>query len=190
MSTLQIPVISPGELANLAIQGKPIALIDVRTPAEFREMHVAFARSVPLDQLDPAALMKDWGDSTVPLYVVCRTGGRAQKACEQFHAAGFTNVVNVEGGTLACERDGLPIARRKESLSLDRQTRIAFGALVLVCAVLSWLVHPAFIAVSALLGTGFIFSGATDICGIRWFVSKMPWNRCRDCAIAEVCCGK
>jgi len=47
--------ITPQQLASLRAQGTPIELIDVRTPAEFREIHVDFARNVPLDRLDPAS---------------------------------------------------------------------------------------------------------------------------------------
>ena len=47
-------VITPQELSALCRRGEPLELIDVRTPAEFRELHVAAARNVPLDRLDPS----------------------------------------------------------------------------------------------------------------------------------------
>ena len=47
--------ISPRELAGLAEGGRKIDLIDVRTPVEYREVHLEAARNVPLDALDPAA---------------------------------------------------------------------------------------------------------------------------------------
>jgi len=37
-------------------------LIDVRTPAEYREVHFDVAQSAPLDHLDPAALKKARGE--------------------------------------------------------------------------------------------------------------------------------
>ncbi len=43
--------ISPAQLAELGKEGRKIELIDVRTPVEFREVHVAIARNVPLDRL-------------------------------------------------------------------------------------------------------------------------------------------
>ena len=55
---MSIAVVKPQELAKLSKEGRKIDLIDVRTPVEFREVHVEFARNVPLDQLDPAALMQ------------------------------------------------------------------------------------------------------------------------------------
>ncbi|NCX78497.1 MAG: rhodanese-like domain-containing protein [Actinobacteria bacterium] len=37
---------------------------------------------------------------TVPVYVICASGGRSMRACEFLHNAGVTNVVNVAGGTM------------------------------------------------------------------------------------------
>jgi rhodanese-related sulfurtransferase len=118
------------------------------------------------------------GSQDETLYVVCRTGSRGEKACEKFRQAGFTNVVNVDGGTLACEQAGLPVVRGKKAMSLERQVRIAAGSLVLIGAVLSWFLHPAFIGLSAFVGAGLIFAGITDTCGMGMMLARMPWNRC------------
>ena len=99
---MSVSTITPQQLAELCKQGK-IELIDVRTPVEFREVHIDIARNVPLDRLDPAVLMQSRnGSKDEPLYLICRSGSRGRQACEKFLAAGVTNVVNVEGGTLAC----------------------------------------------------------------------------------------
>jgi rhodanese-related sulfurtransferase len=151
----------------------------VRTPIEFREVHVEVARNVPLDQLDVAALMQTRnGSANEPLYLICRSGGRGQQACEKFLKAGFLNVINVEGGTMACVEAGLPVLRGKKSISLERQVRIAAGSLVLLGALLGWFVHPAFIGLSAFVGAGLIFAGVTDTCGMGMILARMPWNQC------------
>ncbi len=171
--------ISPVKLDELRKTGDDLELIDVRTPVEYREVHVAFARNVPLDQLDPTAVMQTRnGAKDDPLYVICRSGSRGEKACEKFHQAGFANVVNIEGGTLACEQAGLPLVRGKKAISLERQVRIAAGSLVLLGAVLSWWVHPAFIGLSAFVGAGLVFAGITNTCAMGMMLAKMPWNRC------------
>lgn len=173
------PSISASELAELCKQGKVVELIDVRTPAEFREVHLEAARNVPLDQLNPAAIIRARnGSAKEPLYVICRSGSRSQQACERFSRAGFANVVYVEGGTAACITAGLPVVRGKNTMSLERQVRIAAGSLVLLGAALGWLVHPAFIGLSAFVGAGLIFAGATDTCGMGLILARMPWNRC------------
>jgi len=171
--------ITPHELAELRQAGKSIDLIDVRTPVEYREIHLDFAQNIPLDQLDPSAVMQARnGSQDEPLYVICHAGGRGDKACEKFRQAGYTNVINIEGGTLACTEAGLPVVRGKKAVSLERQVRIAAGTLVLLGAVLGWLVHPAFIGLSAFVGAGLMFSGITDTCGMGMLLARMPWNRC------------
>ena len=176
--TTNIAVIKPQELAELCKQGKKVDLIDVRTPVEFREVHVEIARNVPLDRLDPAALMQARnGSASEPLYVICRSGSRGRQACENFLRAAFSNVVNIEGGTMACVEAGLPVVRGKRAISLERQVRIAAGSLVLLGAVLAF-VHPAFIGLSAFVGAGLVFAGITDTCGMGMVLARMPWNRC------------
>ena len=54
MSTT-IATITPAQLAGKTFNQRT-KLIDVRTPAEFEEIHAQGARSVPLDRLDPKAI--------------------------------------------------------------------------------------------------------------------------------------
>jgi rhodanese-related sulfurtransferase len=175
---MSVPTVTPRRLEELRAAGRAIDLIDVRTPAEFREVHVEYARNVPLDRLDPAAVVRDRtappGD---PLYVICRSGGRGRQACERLLAAGVAAVVNVEGGTLACVDAGLPVVRGKKTISLERQVRIAAGLLVLVGVILGWLVHPACAGLAAFVGAGLVFAGITDTCGMGMLLARMPWNR-------------
>jgi rhodanese-related sulfurtransferase len=172
---VSVVTITPGELADLC-KGGAIDLLDVRTPVEFRELHAAAARNVPLDRLDPAAVMRGRAGGG-PVYVICRSGGRGRQACEQFRAAGFTSVVNVEGGTLAWAECGLPVVRGKTAVSLERQVRIAAGSLVVLGVLLGWLIHPALVALSAFVGAALVFAGVTDTCGMGLLLARMPWNR-------------
>jgi rhodanese-related sulfurtransferase len=178
---MRVATISAGELVQRHRNGQSIDLVDVRTPVEYREVHVAFARNVPLDQLDPQAIMQARNGMTgEPLYLICQVGGRGQKACETFQQAGFSNVISVEGGTKACEQVGMPLVRGKQAISLERQVRIAAGGLVLPGAILGYFLHPAFIGLSAFVGAGLVFSGVTDTCGMGMLLARMPWNKCHD----------
>jgi rhodanese-related sulfurtransferase len=189
---MSVTTISPRQLAERCKNGQ-IDLIDVRTPVEFREVHVAAARNVPLDRLDPVTMMQARnGSKDEPLYLICRSGGRGRQACEKFLAAGFPNVVNVEGGTLAWAECGLPVVRGKKAISLERQVRMAAGLLVLLGALLGWLVHPAFVGLAVFVGAGLVFAGITDTCGMGLLLARMPWNQVKEtaspcCARKEVC---
>jgi rhodanese-related sulfurtransferase len=175
---MSVQTITPREVEDLRRRGQPVDLIDVRTPVEYREVHAEPARLVPLDQLAPGAVMEARnGARDEPLYVICRTGGRGRRACEAFHAAGFTNVMNVEGGTVAWERAGLPVVRGRKAMSLERQVRIAAGSLVVIGTALGAFVHPAFLGLAGFVGAGLVFAGITDTCGMGMVLARMPWNR-------------
>jgi rhodanese-related sulfurtransferase len=177
-SRIMAATISPRELAERLASGEEVQLIDVRTPAEFCELHVDFARNVPLDRLDPQAFRgeSNGGSADEPLYVICRSGGRGKQACDKLAAAGL-RVVNVEGGTQAWEACGLPVVRGKKVISLERQVRIAAGGLVLTGAVLALTIHPVFVLLSGFIGAGLMFAGVTDTCGMAMLLARMPWNR-------------
>src|SRR5262249_32490548 len=72
---MSLPMISPTELKQRYAAGADVDLIDVRTPVEYRELHVEFARNIPLDRLDAAELFRlRGGRAGEPLYVICGSG--------------------------------------------------------------------------------------------------------------------
>jgi len=165
--------IRPNELQQLMAE-KTIQLVDVRTPVEFREVHVEGAVNVPLDRITPNSLPpRNSGD---PLYIICHKGSRGAQACRQLTEDGVQQLINVEGGTQACEAAGLAVVRGKQAMSLERQVRIAAGSLVLLSIGLSF-VHPAFLALGAFVGAGLVFAGVTDTCGMGMLLARMPWNQ-------------
>jgi glyoxylase-like metal-dependent hydrolase (beta-lactamase superfamily II)/rhodanese-related sulfurtransferase len=92
------------DVQDLAAARRPV--LDVRRPAEYAAGHVPGARNLPLDELSERI-------EEVPregaLAVICAGGYRSSMACSILARAGFTDVVNVTGGTGAWVREGLPI---------------------------------------------------------------------------------
>ncbi len=171
--------LSPLELQKLLAVQPNLPLLDVRTPVEFAEVHVAEARSIPLDEINPKELA---GSGQIrkdqPVYFLCRSGQRAIKAAEKFAKEGFAEPVVIEGGTLAWIESNLPVVRGKTKvISLERQVRIVAGALVFIGVVLGWFVHPGFFGLSAFVGAGLVFAGITDFCGMGLLLAKAPWNK-------------
>ncbi|MEO1496247.1 MAG: rhodanese-like domain-containing protein [Planctomycetota bacterium] len=167
-----IATTTPAELRQ-ALADPDCVLIDVRTPAEYQTLHVRGAKNVPLDRLDAAA----YADHTGPLYVICQKGGRGHQACELLVAAGVAAPVNVTGGTIACEAAGLAVGRGRQTMSLERQVRIAAGSLVVVGVLLGALAHPAWLGLAGFVGAGLVFAGVTDTCGMGLLLARMPWNQ-------------
>jgi len=189
-----IATISPAMLTTLRRKGEQVTLIDVRTPAEFGELHVDFAHNIPLDRLDAKAVTALGSDG--PVYFVCKSGNRSQKACEKLLATGLKDVISVEGGTAACEAAGVPVVRGRKAMSLERQVRIAVGALVAVGAALAafgpespiqWNTIGAGLA--GFVGCGLVFAGITDTCGMAMLIARMPWNQASagDCRSVTTC---
>jgi rhodanese-related sulfurtransferase len=170
--------VSPREFETLRQQNPSLALIDVRTPLEYRAVHAEPAQTVPLDQLDPKRLIESRnGNGQEPICFICKSGSRAAKACEKMQAAGFGNALSIEGGTDAWERAGLPVVRGKAAMSLERQVRIVAGSLVLIGLLLGWFVHPYLYGLSAFVGAGLIVAGVTDWCGMGMLLARLPWNQ-------------
>lgn len=177
MSPLTIKSITCQELHAISRE-RPIDLIDVRTPEEFREVRAAIARNAPLNSFDPHAVIRSRQTAAdEPLYLICHLGGRSVTACVHMMAAGYANVINVEDGTSAWEQAGLPVQRGGGAISIERQVRLVLGGIVLAGCALGWLVNPWWYGLAAFIGAGMIFTGLTDICGTRAILAKMPWNR-------------
>ncbi|MBX8464872.1 rhodanese-like domain-containing protein [Deinococcus sp. RIT780] len=80
-------------------------LVDVREPNEFEEVHAEGATLIPLSEFEArfSELPKDR-----ELVMICRSGARSARAGEYLKAQGYSQVVNVAGGTLAWVEAGLP----------------------------------------------------------------------------------
>lgn len=87
----------------LAARAGKLRLIDIRTPAEWRETGVApgagrvdFYRGP--DVLVPYLLREVKGDRNAPIALICRTGNRTTQAQKFLQGLGFTQVYNVKEG--------------------------------------------------------------------------------------------
>jgi rhodanese-related sulfurtransferase len=176
-NAMTLSTITPKQLHDEIRSGKKINLIDVRTPVEFREVHVSCAKNVPLDRISAAQHSEIPNDAAAPTYVICKSGGRSKQACDKLVAGGYKNIINVEGGTSACEQAGLPVVRGKKAMSLERQVRIAAGTLVFIGTLLAAFVNDWFALLPGFVGAGLVFAGLTDTCGMGMILARMPWNQ-------------
>jgi len=155
--------------------------LDVRTPAEFAEVHASPARNLPLPDVSAVALAAaGHSDPKAPVYLICQTDRRAAAAADKLTSAGFTQAIVVAGGTAGWLAAGLPVVRgTTKAVSIERQVRIAAGSLVFIGVILSRVVHPDFVWVAGFVGAGLVFAGITDFCGMGLLLAKAPWNRAR-----------
>jgi rhodanese-related sulfurtransferase len=97
------------QVTQLLNRGKT-TVVDVRSTQEFAEGHLRDAKNIPLADLASriGELEKSKGRAVV---VVCQTGARADKAARKLAAAGFEDVVSLDGGLTAWQAAGLPVAK-------------------------------------------------------------------------------
>jgi rhodanese-related sulfurtransferase len=86
--------ISPSKAKERLTVSKDILLIDVRTPEEYREIHILNSISLPLNQLK-TGISKIAKNKDTEIIVYCLSGVRASHACSQLVKMGYTNVSNM-----------------------------------------------------------------------------------------------
>ena len=102
-SNVAVKTIGVEEFAEVIAQ-KDVRLIDVRTPKEYAEGHLAGAENIDVKADDFAERIKDIKGEVA---VYCRGGRRSLKAAEQLAANGCT-VYNLDGGILIWQKAGKP----------------------------------------------------------------------------------
>jgi len=147
-------------------------LIDIREAGEFAREHVSGALNVPRDTLAAARLPAG------PLIFSCRSGGRTGACAAEIASLAGPDAMIMDGGLMAWQSAGLPVAiDRSQPIDIMRQVQIAAGLLILTGVLLSLLVAPAFLGLSAFVGAGLLFAGLSGWCGMARLLALMPWNR-------------
>ena len=102
-----IPQLSVAELKEQMANGE-LQIVDVRRPGEYVNGHVPHALNAPLASLDkslgPLPLEKN-----KPTAVICAGGYRSSAAASLLQKQGFSNLLNVSGGTGAWVSAGYPV---------------------------------------------------------------------------------
>lgn len=97
--------ISPQQSAAMLAEQKAI-IVDVREDDEWNEQHIAGAIHIPLGQVESRlSELAQYKNSTV--IVQCRSGKRSAKAAGILIDAGFSQILNLDGGILAWGGAGL-----------------------------------------------------------------------------------
>jgi len=187
--------ISAAEAAKLVAAGAGGSVIDVRTRIEFDGEHVEGSRLITLDQLTDRA--DEVRATPAPRLLLCRSGSRAEMGRQVLSRMNIKGLTVVTGGIEAFRAAGGVTQQGKAVMSLERQVRVAAGGLVVLGVVLGFLLHPALFVLSAFVGTGLVFAGVTNWCGMGLLIAKAPWNRSRSansgsasaCAAAPPSCS-
>ena len=181
MTFMLPPVLSPAQVTEALTTNTGARLLDVRTPAEYQTAHIAGAYNVPLDTLAEHA--REIRNVREPIILVCQSGQRARTADEALRKGGMSNLHVLDGGVNGWISAGQPVVRGPKRVSLERQVRIVAGALTATGAILALGLNPWFALLPALVGSGLVFSGVTDSCGMALLLGRLPYNRSATCDV-------
>lgn len=98
-------------LAELKEKQEDLFVLDVRRKGEYESGHVPQAKSLPLSELETRLGELD---KSVKMHVICAGGYRSSMACSLLVRHGFENLVNIQGGTMAWRKAGLPVESEKQ----------------------------------------------------------------------------
>lgn len=174
---MPIHTIQPGDIAARRCRGESFYLLDVRTPAEFTEIHADGAVNLPLGDLSKRAPLPE--ACSGQLCLLCKSGARAREAA-RILAERDENLVLwvVDGGNERWLASGLPVVRGPQlGWSIERQVRLVAGCLVFVGVLLNRLGLDPAVYLAGLVGLGLTIAALTDTCAMGVFLAQMPWNR-------------
>lgn len=176
------PVVQPDALDSLLASRIDVRIIDVRTPGEFESAHIRGSYNVPLDAL-PEHAQEIAADDRTHFVLVCQSGSRARKAEEALRSSGLARLHVLDGGMNAWLAANKPARFGPKRMSLERQVRIVAGSFSAIGAALALAVNPWFAALPLLVGSGLVFAGVTDTCGMAMLLSRLPHNAAASCDV-------
>ncbi len=172
-------MIKPKELSNKIQSKNDIYLIDVRSEDEHKSGTIQSSRCIPHSEIGSyvSNLPKD-----KEVILFCKSGKRSSKARETLKEFNLTdNVYELEGGFEAWQKEGLPVHKSRNSISIQRQVMITAGLLMLIGTLLGLSINKWFFAIPIFVSSGLIFAGISDFCGMAILLEKMPWNKAVSC---------
>ncbi len=151
--------------------------VDVRTPHEFETVHIAGSKNFPLPDLSSRFDELKQVSQHRPIILLCRTQNRVKQAYDFLTSHGVTDCTILPGGITDWIKEGKPVIRGKQRLSLEGQVRAIAGGLILLGVGLSLTVHWGFLLLPTLVGLGLLHAGLTDSCLMGMLLSRLPYNR-------------
>ncbi len=171
-----ITALDPEALRGWFQEHRDLVVIDVRSAAEFENLHIRGSYNVPLPLLSEHTddLAARLGSRVV---LVCQSGARAEQARQRLGGAGIDTAYVLTGGVPGFAAAGGDVVRGKTRWDLERQVRLAAGSLVVLGLAGGKFVSPKITLLAGAIGAGLTFSAATNTCAMGQAIAAMPWNK-------------
>lgn len=172
---MPINTIKPDELKKL-IENTHITIIDVREPSEYVAEYICGANLIPLSSFSKEKIPEN--SSKIVIY--CRSGKRSANACQVLkNQDAEIDVYSLDGGIEGWKQAGYQVfsAGSIPVLSLERQTQIGVGTIILLLLLLGTIFDTKIHFVIGLIAVGLIYAGLSGSCTLTKLLQKMPWNK-------------
>ncbi|MBK9982278.1 MAG: rhodanese-like domain-containing protein [Saprospiraceae bacterium] len=101
-------ILAPSDFSEKIKQTPEAPIVDVRTPEEYAEGHIANAKNINWNGTDFEAQINQL-DKSKPVYVYCQKGVRSAEAATKMRSIGFKDVYELKGGLSNWETAKLPL---------------------------------------------------------------------------------
>lgn len=103
--------INPLELHKMITLGEKLHLLDVRDAHELSSLGaIEGVQNIAVRQL-PSRLNELPEEQSMPIVAICASGSRSIEAAHLLRRAGYSNIMNLKGGTIGWMAAGLPLVR-------------------------------------------------------------------------------
>ena len=171
-----VTALAPETLRSWFQEHQDLIVIDVRSAAEFENLHIRGSYTVPLPLLSEHTdeLAARLGSRVV---LVCQSGARAEQARQRLAGSGIDTAYVLTGGVPGFAATGGDVVKGTNRWDLERQVRLAAGSLVVLGLAGGKFVSPKIRTLAGVIGAGLTFSAATNTCAMGQAISAMPWNK-------------
>ena len=96
------------ELINNNLSNLEFVILDVKSPGEYSESHIARAENIDYNSHIFKSELDKW-DRSKKYLVYCQSGHRSSSAVKLMIQLGFTDIHNLSGGIRKWKGEGLPL---------------------------------------------------------------------------------
>jgi len=105
-----IELVTPEEMQELS-ELDDVQVVDVRTPEEYKEGHIANSQNINYFSDDFDREIRQL-DKSKPVIVYCKSGKRSGKCVDKMKEAGFVKIYDLDGGIAKWKYKGYDIEMR------------------------------------------------------------------------------
>lgn len=167
--------ITPEKAARL-VQEKKAVLVDVRTTSEVVALSIPNSVYIP-EPLVAESKLNEFAGVGKSIIFYCHSGMRSDDMVRKFGRINNGDVWSLDGGIVAWRKSGFSLESTSKVISVERQTQIIAGSLIISSVILGLTVDTAFFGASIFFGAGLLFTGLSGSCLMGILLRQLPWNK-------------